>query len=280
MLELQEAIRQTQLKLELLERKEKLESENKLLDAEIRKLKIIAHNEQADVENMQMPSIRGLLLGITGKKQEILEKEQAEARNAQQNYEFAVTRQESILHKLSQCTEQLVALGACEEKLRQMLSLPEDPSLAILIRCSECTPHIQKQISDMLAELAKVSQLGAFRNGTQSTSALAGTDDKLLAAERKAQNMLIQLKADIKSYAVSLAPFGIVVNSDALQSVTDDYLTDLYTYALITSRVEKITIMLRQIGFQMDAIKPKIAQLTSEKNKKYLRTLLDAARNN
>lgn len=280
MLELQEVIQQTKLKLELLERKEKLESENKLMDAEIRKLKIIAHNEQADVENMQMPSIRGFFLSIAGKKQEMLEKEQTEARNAQQNYEFAVTRQASVLHKLNKCTEQLTVLGACEEKLRQMLSLPEDSSFVVLTRCSEDTSRIQKQISDTMAAVAKVSKLGAFRNGTQSTSALAGTDDKLLVAERHAQDMLIQLKADVKGYEEKLAHFGIILESDSLQDLKDDYLTELYTYALISSRADKITIILRQIGFQLDAIKLKLAQLTSEKHKNYLRTLVDAARNN
>ena len=277
MLDLYEAIRHTERKLELLERKEKLESEKKLLDEEIRKLKIIAHNEQADVENMKMPSIKGLILGIVGRKQEILEKEQAEARHAQQNYELAVSRQEAVQARLRECTEQLATLGNCEEKLRKMLSLSQDTSLATLTQCTAGLPQLRQQIRDLISALAKVSQLAAFRNGTQSTSALAGTDDKLLAAERKIQNMLIQLKADIKHYEVNLAPFGIDMDTDALQSVKDDYLTDLYTYALITSRVEKLTIILRQLGFQMDAINPKLVQLTLEKNKQYLRTLLDTA---
>ena len=49
MLEFREAIRRTELKLDLLEQGEKLESESKRLDADIHRLRIIAHNEQADV---------------------------------------------------------------------------------------------------------------------------------------------------------------------------------------------------------------------------------------
>ena len=75
-----------------------------------------------------------------------------------------------------------------------MLSLSQDTSLATLTQCTAGLPQLQQQIRDLISALAKVSQLAAFRNGTQSTSALAGTDDKLLAAERKIQNMLIQLK--------------------------------------------------------------------------------------
>ena len=78
MLEFREAIRRTELKLDLLEQGEKLESESKRLDADIHRLRIIAHNEQADVENIKTPGIKGLLLGITGRKQEVQEKEEAE----------------------------------------------------------------------------------------------------------------------------------------------------------------------------------------------------------
>lgn len=278
MLEFREEIRRTELKLDLLEQGEKLESESKRLDADIHRLRIIAHNEQADVENIKTPGIKGLLLGITGRKQEVLEKEEAEARNAKQQYDLAVARKESVLGSLSKCTEELTSLGACEEDLWEMLSVPEDEALSVLMKCSADLPLLRQQISDLFGALTKVSQLGAIRNGTRSPLAVADTDDKLRSAERKAQNMLIQLKEDIKSYEVRLAPFGIALDNEDLQSVRDDYLTELYSYAMITSHVEKVIVVLRQIGFRMDALTPRLTQLTLDQQKKYLRTLLDASR--
>lgn len=275
---MQDALRQAERKLELLEQKEKLEAELKLLDTEVHKLRIIAHNEQADVENLNTPGIRGLLLGMTGKKQARLEKEQTEARRARQNYETALSRQESSLSKLNQCTEELASLGNCEEALRQQLSLPKESALITLEKCSADTADIQQQISSLMGALTKISQLGAIRNGTQSTSALADTDDKLRSAEHSAQEMLTQLKADLTILTTNLAPFGMELNCSDLQKISADYLTDLYTYALITSRVENVKVMLRQLGFQMDAIKPRLEQMILVHQKKYLRTLLDAAR--
>lgn len=275
---MQDALHQTELKLELLEQKEKLEAELKLLDTEVHMLRIIAHNEQADVENLNTPGIRGLLLGITGKKQERLEIEQTEARHARQNYETALSKQELSLSKLSQCIEGLASLGNCEEVLRQQLSLPEESALITLEKCSADTADIQQQISRLMGALTKVSQLGAIRNGTQSTSALAGIDDKLRSAERSAQEMLTQLKADLTILTTNLAPFGMELNRSDLQKISADNLTDLYTYALITSRVENVKVMLRQLGFQMDAIKPRLEQMILVHQKKYLRTLLDTAR--
>ncbi|MBR3973164.1 MAG: hypothetical protein IKJ99_04345 [Oscillospiraceae bacterium] len=275
---MQEAIRLTARKLELLEQKEKLEAENKLLEERVRKLKIIAHNEQADVENLNMPGIRRLFLSITGKKQEKLEKEQMEARHAQQNLDAAAAKQDSTLHRLSQYAAELAALGNCEEELRQWLSLPEDAPLLSLEHCSTDLSGTQNLIDDLKKALVKVSQLGAIRNGTQNPIALAGTDDQLRSAERSAQDMLIQIKSELKSLDANLAAFGLKPDFDMMYNITDDYLKELYTYALITARVENVMVTLRQIGFQLDAIKPQLAQLTLDQQKKYLRMLLDIAR--
>ena len=169
-------------------------------------------------------------------------------------------------------------MGNCEEELRQWLSLPEDAPLLSLEHCSTDLSGTQNLIDDLKKALVKVSQLGAIRNGTQNPIALAGTDDQLRSAERSAQDMLIQIKSELKSLDANLAAFGLKPDFDMMYNITDDYLKELYTYALITARVENVMVTLRQIGFQLDAIKPQLAQLTLDQQKKYLRMLLDIAR--
>lgn len=277
MSELQALICQAKQKLELLEQKETLESESAILDAEVRKLKIIAHNEQADVENMQGPSIKGFFLSIMGKKQEALEKEQAEARSAQQNYELAAAKQEAVTYKLKTCMEALESLASCEETLRTLIGYPEDTSFSSLTQCTKKLPEIQDCMTTLMTELVNVSKLGAFRNGTTSTSALAGTDDRLMSAEHKAQNLLIQLKDELRNFTENLIPFGMSVDTGDLAQVEDDYLTDLYTQALITARVDKVTIALRQLRFRLDALKPTLENTSAEYRKEHLRALIAAA---
>ena len=272
-----EAYRKTHRKYELLEEKETLESELKLLDAEVHKLRIIAHNEQAEADNLESPSLKGFLLGLAGKKQERLEKEQAEARTAKQNYEHAKVRHESVMQKLAACDAELSELASCDDVLCRFLQLPEDPKLLTLTQCQTDLLQLQEHISALIGTLAKVSQLGAARNGSAATSALAGTDDKLLAMERRAQDLLEQLKTDLLHFQECLAPYEITVNSDKLHRIADDYLLNLYTYALIADRVEKITIILRHIGFELNAVKPKLLQTASEHYKKHLQTILNMA---
>lgn len=275
---MQEAIRRTSLKLELLELKEALEAEATLLEDEVRKLRIIAHNEQADVENLQSPGIRGLFLNLTGKMQERLEQEQTEARHAQQDYQAAAAKLDSVLSKLAQYTEELASLGNCEDELGQMLALPEDAALETLRQCTAALSEIQSKSEHLMAALAKVSQLGAIRDGTRIPVALANTDDQLRSAEYSTQELLKQLQAELRSFKSNLAPFGIDLDVEEFLKISDDHLIGLYSYAMITSRVEHVTVLLRHIGFRLDALKPELARLTLQREKEYLQTLLDAAR--
>lgn len=279
MVQLQESVLQVKRKLELLDLKDTLESECKILAAEVRKLKIIAHNEQADVENMKSPSIKGLLLTIAGKKQEALDKEQEEARLAQQNYELAAAKLESISYKLDDRLAELKSLDLCEENLRILIGYPEDPSFDTLTQCADKLPAIQDQMTTLMTQLVTVSKLGAFRSGTASTASLAGTDDRLISAEHKAQDLMILLKSEVKDLAENLIPFGMAIDIGDLENIKDDYLTDLYTSALITARVDKVTIALRQLGFRLDAIKPVLISTTTEYQKEYLKALIKAAAN-
>lgn len=277
MTDFKEAYAKTQRKAELLDLMDALKAERKQLDAEVRRFQIIAHNEQADVDNLESPGIKSILLGLTGKKQEQLEKEQNEARNALQNYELAKLKLESVIQKTAICDVELTSLGLCDESLRKLISFQEDTSLTILTQCITDLCRIRDDISPLIGSLSKVSQLAAFRNGTSSTSALSGTDDRLLAMERNVQDTLIQMKSDLHLLQKNVSPFGISIHTTELQGIKDNYLTDLYTSALITARVEKVTVMLRQLGFQLDAIKPNLASLVSKKRKEALRSLLDAA---
>lgn len=272
-----DAYNKTKRKAELLEIREKLKAECKLLDAEVRKLQIIAHNEQADVENLESPGIKSMLLELTGKKQERLEKEQGEARNAVQNYEFAKMRRESVGQRLIARESELDSLGACEVALQQLLQIPANDALLDLTQLLSDIPRILEDISSLTGTLTKVSQWGAARAATSSTSGLAGTDDTLRAIENKAQDALDQLKSNLSNLQKRAAAHGIQIDLAQLEQVESNYLTDLYTSALIDIRVDKITVMLRQIRLQLDAAFPKLTQTASEQTIRHLHMLLDAA---
>lgn len=265
---------QTRRKLELLELTEKLENERKTLEAEVHRLKIIAHNEQADVDNLAAPGLKGFFLGLTGRKQEQMEQEQSEARNAKQNFDTAQTRLYTTKNQLNLYIDELSALGGCEDTLRQLMQFPEDAELKKLTQLLSDISCAQEEISQLKSILTKVSEWGAVRTATAATSALAETDNKLRAIENKAQKTLDLLKEDLIHLQDQASSFGISIDVSELQRVENNYLTDLYTSALIDIRVDKISVKLRQIRFQLDAAYPKLTRIASEKHKAYLQSLL------
>ena len=272
-----EALLKTKKKLELTELINVLESENRVLSDEIPRLRIISHNEQADVDNLESSKIKLSYLRITGKLEERLNKERTEARNATSRYEFALSQQKHILLQLENCIDELATLGNCEEVLRDQISFPEDATLNLLKQCTTELPQISKNINLLLQTLNKVSQWATIRNGTQSTASLSGTSDQLLSAEHAAQTALIQIKTDLQNYQTLLQPFEIILETNEIQKFPDNYLTELYTYALISNRVQNVIICLRQIGFQLNRINPKIIELQKKQTLVFLRSLLDAA---
>lgn len=275
MQELQTLLQQTRRKLELLEQQELLTAESRQLDTETHNLKIQAHNEQADVDNLSAPGIQSFFLGLTGRKQERLDKEQAEARHAQQRYASAVARQASVRQQLAECAAELEALGTCEKELQELIAFPENAALSAVVHACTVLPQIQGQINPLIADLETVATLGAACQSR--TAALAGTVGKLLAAERSTQNKLSQFQADLADFEAAIAPFGIAINTEALHAIKDHYLTDLYTGAIIVSRADNACVALRHAGFQLDAAKPKLAQLQSQYTRLHLQALIDAA---
>lgn len=268
---------QTSRKLELLELTSRLENERKDLETEVKKRKIIAHNEQADVDNLEAPGLKGFFLGLTGKKQERMEQEQAGARSAKQSFETAQASLAATANQLSIYREELSALGNCDDDLRRFLELPEDSELVKLNQLLSDIPGTQEEITKLIGTLTKVSEWGSVRAATAATAGLAGTDDRLRAIECNAQEMLGLLIQRLTCIRDNAAAFGVSIDIHELEHVEGNYLTDLYTSALIDIRVSNITLKLRQIRLQLDAAYPRICRIIGQKHKDYLRTLLDFA---
>lgn len=109
--------RKAELEQQLLD----LEAEQKRLKKEVFDLRIAANNEQADVASLEGFSVKGLILGLTGKKEERLEQERREARHAKYQYDLATARLAGIERQMEDIPAQMESLGSCEEELLERL---------------------------------------------------------------------------------------------------------------------------------------------------------------
>ena len=75
--------------------------------------------EQKDVQALEGRSLKGLLLGLTGKKEEALKKERREAMEAKVNQEIAVAELATVANKLENTLDQMRKLGDCQENFWQ-----------------------------------------------------------------------------------------------------------------------------------------------------------------
>lgn len=75
--------------------------------------------EKKEVQALEGISLKGLLLGLTGKKEEALKKERREVMEAKVNQEIAVAELATVANKLEHTLDQLRKLGDCQEQFWQ-----------------------------------------------------------------------------------------------------------------------------------------------------------------
>lgn len=236
---------QVRRKAELLELAAKLTARQPALEQEVKKLGILAHNEQADVDNLESSGLKGLLLGILGKKQETLEREQQEARAANQQYTNAKAQLDKLTADLSGISQELNELGNCEENFRKEMPAPisgtvltAENELAQITVSLDTLASVKLQIDALMKDLTKLLDTSASRPSPSSGAALflADIDDQLRSIGSQVTQSIRQLKVDISTLAANAATLGIDMDISEITSVADDYLAELYTPALIANR--------------------------------------------
>ena len=268
---------QTRRKLELLQLQERLDTEIRDLKDRVHQLGILAHNEQADVENLETPGLKNFFLNLTGKKQERLEQELAEARRARQQLDAAQAKLNTAEYQLTRCSQEYALLGNCEEQLARLLNLPASEELSFLEQLLSHIDQAEQDISQLLKLLNTLSQLGSIRTANLGTPGLGGTDTQLRSAENTAQAALEQLKKTLLHIQSAAASCQITLDTCGLEQISSHYLTDLYTTALIDIRTNHVTLTLRQIRVQLQTALPKLKKEKADRYKAYLQMLLEMA---
>lgn len=106
--------RKVSRKAELCGQLAEMSARKEALEKEVFSLRINAHNEQADVDNLEGFSVKNLLMNLTGKKKEIFAKETREAKEAKSQYDNALFQMEQLTRLYTLAQEEFDSLRGCE----------------------------------------------------------------------------------------------------------------------------------------------------------------------
>lgn len=274
--------RAAERKLNLEELLVALNREKQELEQEMLSLKVAAHNEQADVDNLEAFSVKGLLLSLTGRKEERLEQERQEARAAKSKFDTAQSRLQSVSAQINSGNVELKVLAGADAAYWQFLceGCPAAASDLQIRELSQKQIYLESTLSaaeeanakiDMLTKkIGNIQKWSGVRSAVGNTPGVASADDGLRGAERGAQQVLNDLLELLNQVQQELA-----LDLENFRGIGDAYLEDLLTDAIITARTEKVLIAIRSAAWQLDAGIRKLNGKIAENRIKLQKAVLD-----
>ena len=178
----------------------------KPMENEVRKLTIVADDEQSDVDSLTEFELKGLVLGLIGKRESRLEKEQQEARNAQSALALAKYQLEALHRQIADREEVLKKTGDVETEYCGMIEsmLPGDGTLnsAALKNIKEGMAHVVRVLDLRMNIQEKYSVLKEF--GKQAETLYYYGDIKVDAIGKRYNNKLHSLRELGRKFQKSL----------------------------------------------------------------------------
>lgn len=263
-----------QQKAELEQQLLDLEAEQKKLKREVFDLRIAANNEQADVASLEGFSVKGFLLGLTGKKEERLEQERQEARHAKYQYDLATARLDGIQRQLEDIPAQLESLGNCEQELllqlqEQLGELPCREQVHYIRHLEETVDAVIALRSAGDALLAAADELMSWIGADRRSSVTAR---KYCMAEDQAMEKLEAYTAAMQSLKAHLAAAQLEMDTSGWQMFDKRYMEGMIFGQM--NRCLEVSEQTRGIDFQLKAVLPKLKNLLRQERIDLMNTLL------
>ena len=221
---LRELQEQKQRRVHLESLRSELTKQQRELSEKTQALKAAMVNEQADVDALQKPGMKSQFYSLTGKKEQKLEKEQLEAREAKGAYQAAAWELESVERQLQRNTAELVEFELCEAEyealVKELLQEIKDGDTSEIEaqngRLTEAKEE-QRQTEEALQQIKKIHDhlQEALRWSSsvavENNEAARKRDKALLDARwglNSLQKQVQQLKTEVKIYPTILSGIG------------------------------------------------------------------------
>ena len=241
--------------------------------------------EQKDVEALEGRSLKGLLLGLTGKKEEALKKHRREAMEAKVDQEIAVLELANVANKLEHIMDQQRKLGDCQEAFWEQF-----PAVYGAYRnAGEGDQHYAQELEMQMIVAAKQDKevreaLAAGQKARASVERVlkclkevrAGEEEALAPGSVAVRGMIVRAQEEVNAMRDSLCTFKEELLDVQMPSelrfdlhgflqLEDDYLIRRSGSTNITEQYNRITVLLHPALQQLDAILPYL-ELMMEKS--------------
>lgn len=242
-----------------------LEQEQKKLKKEVFDLRIAADNEQYDVDRLEGFSLKGIALSLSGQKEERLEEERRQARNAKAKFDFTSGRIQNVELRLEQIPMELEVLGDChKELLRRILEGPgEKPWLDLAEQAHDLEDLLKevKQLQKDAWDLRAAAE--ALESWTLGVGYSRGGEMASYEAATMSQKKLNDFVARVCPLEEKLQALGLGRGLDAWAEYDNRYLKDADFGRL--ERCATIMGSANNAYHVMKALIPKIDKITRQK---------------
>lgn len=290
--ELRQLHRLLQRKTELEEMRVVLREKQRELTTELKERKRSARAEQRDVDRLERPSITALVYHVTGKLEQQLVSERAEAKAAQEEYASAVRKLEDIESRLQDTEMQLTALETGQQRYEQLLEQKRNAIKAVcgadadkIIGKEQTLAFLEGQITHLkeayatgrtargavnsvLSSLEHASIQNGLARGRGLINDLASLRDSL----PEAQSAILSLKEYITGFEAKLAMTSIRETLNFHPEELEIWNPSLITSSLATgSKIhlaeEKLASLQQRIDRLLEQIRSEIGQINRKLQK-------------
>lgn len=234
-----------------------LHEEKEILDQNVKELKIKKEKGQEDAERLERAGVRSFFYALTGKKEEKLEKERAEAAAAQKAYEEAFLRLQALNSKIELVEREWKSLDGYEEKFQKLLDgkrkllsgsgyLAEKDILNIERKLSsfkireKAILELAEQNKTILEQAERLQETLMQAEQAETMRRYAGT-----GALDKAQKQTAVLQQDLKEFTLGIkAVFEGEEITDNLD-VVYQFCNGIYTNYIASNSVMQVALLER-----------------------------------
>lgn len=290
--ELRQLHRLLQRKTELEEMRVTLREKQRELTTELKERKRSARAEQRDVDRLEWPSITALLYHATGKLEQQLASERAEAKAAQEECASAVRKLEDIESRLQDTEVQLAALETGQQRYEQLLEQKRNAIKAVCGADADKIIGKEQTLAFLEGQITRLKE--AYGTGRTARGAVNSVLSSLehasiqnsLARERglindlaslsdslpDAQSAILSLKEYITGFEAKLAMTSIRGTLNFHPEELEIWKPSLITSSLATgSKIhlaeEKLASLQQRIDRLLEQIRSEIGQINRKLQK-------------
>ena len=219
--------------------------------------------EQADVDRLEGASLSALLASLTGRKEERLEQEEAEALAARLQYQSAQRQLEEVQRELEACQDRIRASADCPERYEAFLRSRQEALKAADPDLRERIGSLENRIAALIARRRELRE--ALTAGDRVLERLSGAIDKLdsaggwstwdllgggLVADMmkysrldEAQNQIEALRGDLRRYQAELADVERLEQFDVrpggMMQAVDIFFDNIFSDWMVRDQIQR-----------------------------------------